>query len=195
MSGDTLRSVRDRGSDMQLRETSGASLGTRVAEGQVRQTKALRESSTRGRRTKGCHFGHEWAATAHGQTARVTRGGGALAARPTPTGDSPMLRHQVAAETSPGARAQVAVGEGLRSGHGPVAEFLVGAAASSTARIHRVLSSFRALRKEPHPGRELLRARGSLSDAHRCIPDARFDNPSRRSPPALDLLGYFEDWP
>jgi hypothetical protein len=37
----------------------------------------------------------------------------------------------------------VVVGEGLRSGRGPVAEFLVGAAALSTARIHRVLSSAR----------------------------------------------------
>jgi len=83
-----------------------------------------------------------------------------------------MLHHQVAAETSPGARAQLAVGEGLRSGHGPVAEFLVGAAASSTARIHRVLSPFRALRKGPLPGRELLRARGSLNDAHTCTPRA-----------------------
>ena len=105
-----------------------------------------------------------------------------------------MLHHVIAAETSPGAWAQVAVGEGLRSGHGPVAEFLVGAAALSTARIHRVLSPFMRS-KGAHPGRELLRARGSLSDAHTCIPGARFDHPSRRSPPALDLLGCFEDWP
>jgi hypothetical protein len=86
------------------------------------------------------------------------------------------------------------VGEGLRSGHGPVAEFLVGAAASSTARIHRVLSSFRALRKGPLPGRELLRARGSLTDAHTCTWRAALgDSPSLADARSLDSLGYLED--
>lgn len=88
----------------------------------------------------------------------------------------------------PGSPSRVPVGEGLRSGHGPVAEFLVGAAASSTARIHRVLSPFRALRKGPHPGRELLRPRGSLIDAHTCIPRA----PATLSPCSL---GAVEDTP
>jgi hypothetical protein len=37
VSWDTPRSVRDRGSDLQVRETSAARLGTRVAEGEVRQ--------------------------------------------------------------------------------------------------------------------------------------------------------------
>ena len=171
---------------MQVRETSGAKSGTGVAAGEADRprprVRAPRETAGRRVAISGTSGRQRPTAKQHGSL----EAGALLQRAPTPTGDSPMLRHQVAAETSPGAWAQVAVGEGLRSGHGPVAEFLVGAAASSTARIHRVPSSFRALRKEPHPGRELLRARGSLSDAHRCIPGARFDNPSRRSPPALD---------
>src|SRR5215469_2451289 len=96
-----------------------------------------------------------------------------------------MLHHVIAAETSPGAWASVAVGEGLRSGHGPVAEFLVGAAASSTARIHRVPSPImRSPERGAHPGRELLRARGCLNDAHTCAPRAASSFPSFR---------YFED--
>ena len=158
---------------MQVCEISGPRSGIHVAEAQRRQTKASRESSTRVRRTKGCHFGHEWAATAHGQTAQVTRGGGAFSAATSNRRQSDAAPRDRSRDHRREPGAKVAVGEGLRSGHGPVAEFLVGAAASSTARIHRVLSSFRALRKGPHPGRELLRARGSHNDAHRCIPGER----------------------
>jgi hypothetical protein len=39
---------------------------------------------------------------------------------------------------------RVSVGDGLRSGRGPVAEFLVGAAALSTARFHRLSFSLRS---------------------------------------------------
>src|SRR5215472_8863267 len=63
-----------------------------------------------------------------------------------------------------GHRAHVVEGDGLRSGHGPVAEFLVGAAALTTARIHRVLSSYRLSQREALPRGEPSRARGSFDE-------------------------------
>jgi len=108
-----------------------------------RQIKASRESSTRGRRMKGCRRARVGGnGPRRNSTGHSRRWAFFLAPTLLQPEISPMLHHVIAAETSPGARAKVLVGEGSRSGHGPVAEFLVGVAASSTARIHRVLSSF-----------------------------------------------------
>ena len=82
-------------------------LAPALLKGRADKTKASRESSTRDRRMKGCHFGHEWAATAHGEQRGLLEAVGKQLAPATSTRRSVRCcTHAVAAETSPGARAK-----------------------------------------------------------------------------------------
>ena len=146
MSWDTPRSVRDRGSDSQVRETSGARSGTHVAEDQADRprprVRAPREAAGRRVAISGTSGRQRPTAKSEGHSRQK-----ALQRPYLQPENRPMLHPCGSSRDIPGSPSQVPVGEGLRSGHGPVAEFLVGAAASSTARIHRVLSPFRALQR------------------------------------------------
>jgi len=138
-----------------VREIAGLRSGTRVAEDQADRprprVRAPREAA--GRRVA---ISARVGGNGPRPKARVTR---SRKRSPRPCFQPemrPMLHPCGSSRDLPGNPSQVPVGEGLRSGHGPVAEFLVGAAASSTARIHRVLSPYCALQKGAASGEGTL---------------------------------------
>ena len=115
MSADTPRSVRDRGSDCKCARYQGRVLAPVLLRcGQTDQ--GLRVRAPREGRTKGCHFGHEWAATAHGEKRGSLEAAGAFGAPASNRRTVRCCTHAVAAETSPGARAEYRWVKGCAAG-------------------------------------------------------------------------------